>query len=171
MGNTGRIIAISIAAAILIMAVVGTIALSGDNIVREEGMWSDATDVLSGQAAGQVGREARDPYINTEQGNMLVFFFTLAGVTAGSIIGYNWRKLLAGKIQERLPAQKTVLVVGILLVIVSLTTATVHAFLRPLINPDLGDVVLFVFAASGAVSGFIAGNGSGDKKAQRRLAA
>ncbi len=99
MSNIGRIIAISVAVAILVFAVIGSIALSSNNIVKEEGIWSDATDVLSGKAAGQAGREARDPYINTEQGNMLVFFFCLGGVVAGSIIGYNWRRLFAEKIK------------------------------------------------------------------------
>lgn len=94
MGNTGRIIAISIAVVILIIAAVGTIALSANNPVRDEGAWSDATDVLSGQTAEQVGREARDPYINTEQGNMLVFFFCLGGVVGGIVTGYNWRKVV-----------------------------------------------------------------------------
>jgi hypothetical protein len=97
MSNTGRIIAISVAVIILVFAVIGSIALSANNIVREEGIWSDVTDVLSGKTAEQAGREARDPYINTEQGNMLVFFFCLGGVAAGSTIGYNWRKLFAEK--------------------------------------------------------------------------
>ena len=99
MGNTGKIIAISVAVAILIIAIIGTVALSANNIVRDEGVWSDATDVLSGKAAEQAGREARDPYINTEQGNMLVFFFCLGGVAAGSAIGYNWRRLFAEKLR------------------------------------------------------------------------
>ncbi|MAF85168.1 MAG: hypothetical protein CL875_01575 [Dehalococcoidales bacterium] len=83
--------------AILIIAIVGSLVLSTDNTVREKGIWSDATDVLSGKAAEQAGRGARAPYINTEQGNMLVFFFCLGGVAAGFIIGYNWRRLLVEK--------------------------------------------------------------------------
>ncbi len=99
MSNIGRIIAISVAVAILIGAVIGSVALSANNVVRDEGVWSDATDVLSGKAAAQAGREAREPYINTEQGNMLVFFFCLGGVAAGSIIGYNWRRLFTEKLK------------------------------------------------------------------------
>ena len=103
---------------------------------------------------------------------MLVFFFTLAGVVAGFIIGYNWRKLLADKASGRYRMARTTLIAGILLMIACLTTASVHAFSRPLINPGLGDVVLFVFAMAGAVSGFIGGNGFGWLKAEieeRRL--
>jgi hypothetical protein len=101
MKRLGKIIGISIAIAILAIAIVGSIVFSADNIVRENGIWSDATDVLSRKAAEQAGREARAPYINTEQGNMLVFFFCLGGVAAGSIIGYSWRSLLTEKVKRK----------------------------------------------------------------------
>lgn len=101
MKNSGRMLAIGIVVVITCLAVVGSIAFSGETTVREEGSWSDATDILSRKAADQAGREARKPFINTEQGNMLVFFFTLGGVAAGFIIGYNWRRLLAEKAKER----------------------------------------------------------------------
>ena len=101
MKSVSRTLAIGIVVVITCLAVIGSIALSRETTVREEGAWSDATDVLSRKAAEQVGREARDPYINTEQGNMLVFFFTLGGVAGGSIIGYNWRKLIAEKAKGR----------------------------------------------------------------------
>ena len=167
MGSLGKIVTISAAVAILILAIVGSAALSDNNVVKEKGLWSDATDVLSGQAAGQVGREARSPYINTEKGNMLVFFFALGGVAAGFAIGYNWRMVLPYKAGSRYHAQRRKLIFGALIVITCLITGWVHAFLRPLVNPNLGDVVLFVFVMTGAVSGFIAGNGFGGLKAEK----
>lgn len=91
---TGKVAATVTIALIVALGVFGSAALSGQNIVREEGQWSDATDVLSGRAATEAGRQARDPLINTEQGNMLVFFFCLGGVIGGLIIGYNCRRLL-----------------------------------------------------------------------------
>ena len=174
MRNLGKIVAISVAVAILVLAIVGSVDLSDKNVVREKGLWSDATDVLSGQAAEQVGREARTPFINTEKDNMLVFFFALGGVAAGFAIGYNWRIILAAKAGRRYHVQRRKLIFGTLMVIACLITAWVHAFLRPLVNPSLGDVVLFAFIITGAVSGFIAGNGLGELKAEkverRRLA-
>ena len=167
MRSPGKLVAISVAIAILVLAIVGSIALSGENTVREKGLWSDATDILSGQAAAQVGREARAPFINTEKGNMLVFFFALGGVAAGFTIGYNWRMVLTDKAGRRYHAQRRMLIVGTLMAIACLMTAWVHAFLRPLINPSLGDVVLFVFVMTGTVSGFIAGNGFGGLKAEK----
>ncbi len=50
-------------------------------------------------------------------------------------------------------------IVGIFIVIACLAVAGVDAFLKPFINPELGDVVLFAFIVAGAVSGFIAGYG------------
>jgi hypothetical protein len=170
MRNLGKIAVISVAAAILVLALVGSVALSG-NVVREKGLWSDATDVLSSQAAEQVGREAQVPFINTEKGNMLVFFFALGGVIAGSIIGYNWRVIMADGVKRGYRVQRRWLIAGTLMVIACLITAWVHAFLRPLLNPSLGDVVLFAFVMTGAVSGFIAGNGFGalqSEKVERR---
>lgn len=43
--------------------------------------------------AKEYGRPARTPYINTDQGDLLLFVFTIAGVAGGFIVGYNWRKL------------------------------------------------------------------------------
>lgn len=39
------------------------------------------------------GREARGPYINTDQGNLLLFVFTLGALAGGIAIGYYWREL------------------------------------------------------------------------------
>ena len=42
---------------------------------------------------------------------------------------------------------------------VCLGAAATHAFFRPLIDPKLGDVVLFIFTVAGAIAGSIAGYG------------
>ena len=91
---TGKVISVGIVTAVLILGIIGTMALSANNPVREKGLWSDATDVLSKEAAQQVGRAPVAPLINTEQGNMLVFFFCLGGIVAGFTIGYYWRRIL-----------------------------------------------------------------------------
>ena len=167
MRSRGKMVAISVAVTIMILAIVGTVTLSDENIVREEGLWSDATDVLSGQAAEQVGREAQAPFINTGKGNILAFFFALSGVTAGSIVGYNWRIIQVAKAGKRHHMQRRKLIFGTSIVTAYLMTAWAHTFLRPLVNPNLNDVVLFIFVMTGAVSGFIAGNGFGELKAEK----
>lgn len=97
MKSLGKIVATGSVVVILLLAIIGSVALSRETTVREKGLWSDTTDVLSNKAASEAGREIRAPLINTEQGNMLIFFFTLGGVVAGFTIGYNWRRLIAEK--------------------------------------------------------------------------
>ncbi|OGO24979.1 MAG: hypothetical protein A2144_10295 [Chloroflexi bacterium RBG_16_50_9] len=55
--------------------------------------------------------------------------------------------------------QSLTFIMGLFIVIVCLAAAIVYAFFKPFINPELGDVVLFIFVMAGAVSGFIAGFG------------
>lgn len=45
--------------------------------------------------AEQAGRPARAPLINTDQGDLLLFVFLLAGITGGFIGGYLFRGLFA----------------------------------------------------------------------------
>ncbi len=57
--------------------------------------------------------------------------------------------------------------VGLLTVIFCLVAAGMDAFVKPFVNPELGDVVLFVFALAGAGSGFAAGYGLRRARAER----
>ena len=43
--------------------------------------------------AKEHGREAREPLINTDQGDLLLFVFLLAGAVGGFFAGYYWRTL------------------------------------------------------------------------------
>jgi cobalt/nickel transport system permease protein len=43
------------------------------------------------------GREAREPFINTDQGDLLLFVFLLAGSVGGFLGGYSWRMLVSEK--------------------------------------------------------------------------
>jgi uncharacterized membrane protein len=80
-------------------------------------------------------------------------------------IGYNWRRLLAAEARGR--RQRGRLTVTILMAITYLVVVWVHAFLKPLVDPSLGDVVLFIFVLVGAVSGFITGSGLGRLKTEQ----
>jgi cobalt/nickel transport protein len=94
MHNLSRILATAAVAVILILAIVGSVVFATPH---NEGPWIDTTDVVAEEGANAVGRQATDPLINTDQGNMLVFFFTLAGIAGGLTIGYYWRKLMIEK--------------------------------------------------------------------------
>jgi len=69
-------------------------------VVAEESppKWPGVDETVVGKYAKELGREARDPYINTDQGDLLLFLFALAGTAGGFVMGYYWHKLfVAGK--------------------------------------------------------------------------
>lgn len=59
----------------------------------ENGAWTGIDVSIVGKYAEKYGRPPREPYINTDKGDLLLFVFTLAGVVGGFVIGFNARKL------------------------------------------------------------------------------
>ncbi len=155
MKNLSKIIATAAVALILVLAVIGSIAFARSH---GDGPWIDATDTVAEEGAATVGREAADPLINTDQGNMLVFFFTLAGLAGGSVVGYYWRKELIENKKEAARGLDSKSVASIGLAVAWLVLAVYEGFApNPFINPDLGDVKLFIFIFLGAAIAFMAG--------------
>lgn len=64
---------------------------------EEKGAWTGIDVSIVGKYATKYGHPPRDPYINTDQGDLLLFVFTVAGVIGGFIIGFNTRKLFYEK--------------------------------------------------------------------------
>ena len=60
---------------------------------EEEGNWVGIDVSIVGKYAEKYGHPPRDPYINTDQGDLLLFVFTFFGLIGGIVIGYNFRKL------------------------------------------------------------------------------
>jgi len=63
--------------------------------------WPGVDEAVVEKYAKELGREARDPYINTDQGDLLLFLFALAGTVGGFIIGYYWHKVFVVGKKER----------------------------------------------------------------------
>jgi cobalt/nickel transport system permease protein len=61
--------------------------------------WPGVDQTVVERYATEYGREPRDPWINTDKGDLLLFVFALAGALGGFVAGYNWRKLFC----ERTP--------------------------------------------------------------------
>lgn len=55
--------------------------------------WPGVDKSVVEKYAGEHGREAREPLINTDQGDLLLFVFLLAGVVGGFVGGYYWKTL------------------------------------------------------------------------------
>ena len=63
--------------------------------------WTGVDEAVVEKIAKEHGREARPPLINTDQGDMLLFVFLVAGVVAGFAGGYYWRMLVSEKKRDR----------------------------------------------------------------------
>lgn len=59
--------------------------------------WPGVDESVVERIASEHGRESREPLINTDQGDLLLFVFLLAGAAGGFAAGYYWRMLLEGK--------------------------------------------------------------------------
>lgn len=59
--------------------------------------WSGVDETVVEKFAKEHGREAREPLINTNQGDLLIFLFLIAGAVGGFAAGYYWRMLVAEK--------------------------------------------------------------------------
>ena len=64
-----------------------------ETIESENEKWTGIDVSIVGKYAEKYGHPPRDPYINTDQGDLLLFVFTFFGLIGGIIIGYNFRKL------------------------------------------------------------------------------
>lgn len=59
--------------------------------------WPGVDEAVVEKISREHGREAREPLINTDQGDLLLFAFLVAGAAGGFAAGYYWRVLIEGK--------------------------------------------------------------------------
>ncbi len=64
---------------------------------QESERWGGVDESVIERIAKEHGREAKEPLINTDQGDLLLFVFLVAGATGGFVAGYYWRELIRGK--------------------------------------------------------------------------
>lgn len=63
--------------------------------------WQGVDESVVEKVAHEHGREAHTPLINTDQGDLLLFVFLMAGAVGGFVAGYYWRNLMEqGKAQQ-----------------------------------------------------------------------
>jgi ABC-type cobalt transport system substrate-binding protein len=55
--------------------------------------WPGVDEVVIEDIAQKAGRPAREPFINTDQGDLLLFLFLVAGAVGGFVAGYAYRSL------------------------------------------------------------------------------
>jgi ABC-type cobalt transport system substrate-binding protein len=59
--------------------------------------WAGVDETVVEKYAEEHGRAAKDPLINTDQGDLLLFMFLIGGAIGGFIAGYYWRTLTEGR--------------------------------------------------------------------------
>ena len=59
--------------------------------------WQGVDEAVVEKIAKENGREVQEPLINTDQGDLLLFLFLVAGATGGFAAGYFWRMLTERK--------------------------------------------------------------------------
>ncbi len=59
--------------------------------------WVGVDESVVEKIAAEHGRIAKDPFINTDQGDLLLFMFLLGGLIGGFAAGYYWRMLTENK--------------------------------------------------------------------------
>ncbi|MBI5142853.1 MAG: hypothetical protein HZA20_11795 [Nitrospirae bacterium] len=81
----------------LLAVLSATIVLFGVSPVFAEGKWAGVDEAVVEKISAEHGREASEPLINTDKGDLLLFVFLLGGATAGFAGGYYWRMLTERK--------------------------------------------------------------------------
>lgn len=59
--------------------------------------WKGVDETVVEKFAEEAGRPSREPFINTDQGDILLFMFLLAGAVGGFAAGYFFRALFPPK--------------------------------------------------------------------------
>ena len=95
--KSSRIIATCIVVVVVALAVWGWLALSRQVPEGAEGPWGGVDVTVIEKYAVDAGREPSEPFINTAQGDLLLFVFALGGAVGGFAAGYYWRRLIAEK--------------------------------------------------------------------------
>lgn len=79
----------------MLLLLLPPVALSTE---EEKPKWPGVDETVVEKYAKELGREARTPFFDTDQGDLLLFLFALAGGIGGFVMGYYWHKVfVAGK--------------------------------------------------------------------------
>jgi hypothetical protein len=62
--------------------------------------WAGVDEAVVKKIAAEHGREATKSLLNTDQGDLLLFLFLVAGTVGGFAAGYFWRSLMDKKVKN-----------------------------------------------------------------------
>ncbi|HEY5498592.1 MAG TPA: energy-coupling factor ABC transporter permease, partial [Syntrophales bacterium] len=84
-------------AAVIGAAFIAAMIFLAGAVPAEASKWTGVDEAVIEKIAKEQGREPNEPLINTDQGDLQLFVFLLAGAFGGFAAGYYWRVLIAGK--------------------------------------------------------------------------
>lgn len=82
-----------IAALLVALLALGTLMITSDPNAR----WAGVDETVVEHYAMKAGRPAREPYFNTDRGDILLFLFLVAGAAGGFTAGYCFRGIFPPK--------------------------------------------------------------------------
>lgn len=59
--------------------------------------WLGTDDLVNAKMEEMVGIRPKQPIIDISKGNLGLFIFTAGGFAAGTVFGYNWRRIFGEK--------------------------------------------------------------------------
>lgn len=95
--NNRLLVAIAVVIAVAALSLTPTLLSAG----RSHGGYVGIDESIMEKRAEEAGRTPHPPLINTDQGDILLFVFTVGGLGAGIFIGYLGRLLLVEGRVER----------------------------------------------------------------------
>lgn len=63
--------------------------------------WQGTDDLVDHKMGEMTGVTASEPLIDIGQGNLGLFIFAAGGFAAGTVFGYQWRKIFGEKAEKR----------------------------------------------------------------------
>jgi cobalt/nickel transport system permease protein len=91
----------SLSKAALPLILAGILLLGPASTPTRAASWPGVDEAVIEKIAEKAGRPAREPFINTDQGDLLLFVFLLAGIGGGFVAGYNFRTLFPPRRRTR----------------------------------------------------------------------
>jgi len=76
--------------------------------IADQEKWTGVDESVVQKIAKEHGREAHTPLINTDQGDLLLFVFLVAGTIGGFTAGYYWRILMIERSPKGNKEKKTI---------------------------------------------------------------
>jgi cobalt/nickel transport protein len=75
----------------ILLTAIALVVSSG--VLKPEAKYPGVDEAVVAHFAEKAGRPAWEPFINTGQGDVALFFFLCAGILGGFVAGYHYREL------------------------------------------------------------------------------